>query len=534
MDVSFLIDTGNLLIPYPYKHADGKCEGFDSQMRVRKFSGRKRLSTKGLEQDIRNGVLQHCCSVQHLMSTSDDNNRLSAADAARKLRFGAFEIDLRERELRNRGIRLRLQRKPFQILELLLQKRGRLVTRDELAKYLWPDLHVSFDHSLNTAVNTLRQTLGDSTRHSRFIETRPGLGYRFIAPVEEIWDARPAQRTSTPESDRGPQPYTPSFDAYQDYARGRFFLNRMNEADLRKSVACFESAIVQDQRYALAYAGLADVYTNFAVLGMLPPAEANYRAKELAATALQIDSQSPEAHASLARVKKLLDWDYSAAETEYLRALELNPGFAGGHHGYAALLAAMGKREHALKEVQRALELDPLSLVISVELAWNHYLARNFEAAVQQSWKTLVLEPAFAPAQNTLGLAYEQLGMYDEAITELQNARICSGEHPASIAALGHAYAAAGKRHEAAEAVQELERLSQSRYVSSYWRSIVYTGLGAIDAALHWIEKACEERDVWLVWLKVEPRFDAIRSQARFERVLGNFWLTRSAHANGL
>lgn len=470
------------------------------------------------------------------MSTFDNNPQPPAGSSARKLRFGTFEVDLRERELRNRGIRLRLQHKPFQVLELLLRKRGSLVTRAELAEHLWPNLHVSFDHGLNTAVNTLRQTLGDSTHHSRFIETRSGLGYRFIAPVEEILEPQPVHRPSESGNGGGRRPHRSgaSFDAYQDCVRGRFFLNRMNEADLRKSVACFESAITQDRQCALAYAGLADAYTLFALLGVLSPPEARYKANELAATALQLDPELPEAHASLAGVKKLLEWDYPAAEAAYLRALELNPGYADGHHGYGSLLSAMGRREHALNEIRRALELDPLSLVISVGVAWNQFLARDFEGAVQQSWKTLVLEPTFAPAQSTLGLAYEQLGMYEEAITELVNACTCSGRHPATIAALAHAYATAGKREDAVEALQELEELSQRRYVSPIWRSLIHIGLGAAEPALHWIEKACEERDTWLVWLKVEPRFDSIRSHPRFERVLRNFEPKQRAYANGL
>jgi DNA-binding winged helix-turn-helix (wHTH) protein/Flp pilus assembly protein TadD len=469
------------------------------------------------------------------MSTSNDNPFRAAGSSARKLRFGTFEVDLQERELRNRGIRLRLQHKPFQILELLLERRGALVTRTELARHLWPNLHVSFDHGLNTAVNTLRETLGDSTRSPRFIETRSGLGYRFVAPVEEIWDSEPA-RVSAAQNDgsRAARHHRPSFEAYQDYSRGKFFSGRMKEADLRKSVACFESAIGQDPKYALAYSGLADVYSLFAQLGMLPSADAGRRAEELATAALQMDEGLPEAHAALGDAKKLFDWDYAAAEKDYLRALELDPNYADGHHRYASLLAATGRVEQAVSEVRRAMELDPLSLSISVELAWIHYIARDFDSAMRQSWKTLVLEPTFAPAQNTLGLAYEQLEMYEEAITELQNACVCSDHHPAAIAALGHAHASAGRQEEAAAAVRELELMSQSRHVSSYWRSIACLGLDRIDDALDWIEKACEEHDVWLVWLKAEPRFDAIRSDARFDRALRELGLRSRVRANGL
>jgi DNA-binding winged helix-turn-helix (wHTH) protein/Tfp pilus assembly protein PilF len=467
------------------------------------------------------------------MSNFDNNPFRTAGPVARKLRFGTFEIDLQERELRNRGIRLKLQHKPFQILELLLERRGTLVTRAELAKRLWPDLHVSFDHGLNTAINTLRDTLGDSIRNPRYIETRSGLGYRFIAPIEEIWENPPAQfvAPANGESHRAKR-YTPTFDAYQDYLRGRFFFSRRNEADLRKSVACFESAITQDPKYALAYTGLADVYNLFALLGALAPADAYRRVKELIARALQIDDRLPEAHASLADARRLFDWDYLAAEMGYLRALDLDTNYAEGHCRYAALLSQVGRFEQATKEVRRAMELDPLSLSISVDLAWSHYVAREFEAAMQQSWKTLVLEPTFAPAQNTLGLAYQHLGMHEEAITEFENARVCSGQHPAAIAALAHASAVAGKAPEAKETVRELENLSRTRHVSSYWKGIAYLGLGRVDAALHSIEKACEEHDPWLLWMKVEPRFDAVCSEPRFERVLAKLGFGSGAFAN--
>lgn len=470
------------------------------------------------------------------MSTSNDNSFRPAGSTARKLRFGTFEVDLQERELRNRGIRLRLQHKPFQILELLLERRGALVTRTELARHLWPNLHVSFDHGLNTAVNTLRETLGDCTRSPRFIETRSGLGYRFVAPVEEIWDSLPGRNPGSGQNDaaREAKHYTPSFEAYQDYLRGKFFYSRMNEADLRKSVACFGSAIEQDSQYALAHSGLADVYSLFARMGMLPAGDACRRARDFATTAIQMDDRLPEAHASLADVKKLFDWDYAGAEAGYIRALELDQNYADGHRRYAALLAATGRSAQALKEIRRAMELDPLSLSTNVELAWNYYVSRDFDAAMRQSWKTLVLEPTFSPAQNTLGLAYEQLNMYEEAITELQNACVCSDRHPAAIAALGHANAAAGRHNEAAEAVGELDQLSQSRYVSPYWRSIACLGLGQIDAALAWVETACEEHDVWLVWLKVEPRFDPLRSQSRFTRALAELGLQSRVQANGL
>ena len=183
------------------------------------------------------------------------NNSLRRVPGARKLRFGTYEVDLRNRELRNRGMRIRLQEKPFRILELLLERSGEVVTREELVQHLWPGLHVNFERSLNTAVNSLRGALGDSSRSGRFIETRPGIGYRLVAHVEVVSATNfslPAVSNTVVSAESG---------AYEDCLRGRYFYDKMSEDDLRKSVAHFESALAQDLYYAPAYAGLADAYS---------------------------------------------------------------------------------------------------------------------------------------------------------------------------------------------------------------------------------------------------------------------------------
>ena len=225
--------------------------------------------------------------------------------------------------------------------------------------------------------------------------------------------------------------YTANLEAYEDYLKGRYFYNKMSEDDLRKSIAHFEAALRQDSDYSLAYTGLADTYILFAFLGILPPRDAYRRVKQLVTIALELDEELAEAHASLASIRRLFERDWPGAEAAFLKALELNPNYADGHHWYAAHLSAMGRLDEALREIRTAQELDPLSLVINMEVAWNLYMARDFKGAVEQSWKTLVLEPKFAAAQHTLGLAYEQLGATDEATTEFQNARIArAGTRP--------------------------------------------------------------------------------------------------------
>ena len=463
------------------------------------------------------------------MHVPEHNPRNVVASRAQRLRFGTFEVDLRNRELRNRGIRIRLQAKPFRILELLLERSGELVTRDELIQQLWPGLHVNFEQSLNTAVNSLREALGDSSRSCRFIETRSGLGYRFVAHVEQITAI-----------DLGLPGFTThiasrTFGVYEDYLKGRHFYEKMSEDDLRRSVAHFESAIRQDSTYAPAYAGLADSYTLFAFFGMLAPAEAGRKAKELAARAVQIDGALPEIRAASASVMTSFGWDWTSAELECQRSLELNPNYAEGHHRFAALLCRLGRMQEAIQRICRAQELNPVSMAISMQAGWIFCMARQFEAAVDQCWNALSVEPKFAPAQYTLGLAYGQLGMVDEALTEFENARTCSGNNPVAAAALSHAYASAGRPSESRAILHELGKMSEQRYVSCYWKAMIWIGLREYDRALNEIENACRDGDVWLTWLSVEPRFDPIRSHERFTRVLKQIGLSHArskGHAN--
>jgi DNA-binding NtrC family response regulator/TolB-like protein/Tfp pilus assembly protein PilF len=314
--------------------------------------------------------------------------------------------------------------------------------------------------------------------------------------------------------------YTQNVDAYRDYLKGRYYCNKMTADALQKSVVCFQGAIEKDRGYALAYAGLADAYKLFAFFGIRRAKNVMPVAKEAALKALDLDDTLAEGHVALASIRKVYDWDWLAAEQGYKRALDLSPNYAAAHHGYADYLAATGRTLEALCEIAKAQELDTLSLVYSMEIAWNWFMAREYERALDQSCKTLEMEPFFTPAQHTLGLASEQLGKYDEAIAAFQKALTGSGGNPVPLAALAHAYAMAGRGCEATKKLDELQQLSETAYVPPYWMALVYASLGEKDTAFEQLERAYEDRDVWLVWLKREPRFDVLRPDPRFEDLL--------------
>jgi DNA-binding winged helix-turn-helix (wHTH) protein len=420
------------------------------------------------------------------------------------IRFAPFEVNFEQRELRKGGTRVPLQHKPFRILELLLRQPGALVSRQELAKELWPGLHVDFEHSLNSAVNTLRQALEDSPRECRFIETRSGLGYRFIASVEETGKARRVL------------PSSGNTEVHNDYLTGRFFLNKLTGDSVQRAIGCFQSALNEDSRSALANSGLADCYCQLALSGTARAADVGHAAREFAAAAVRIQPGLAEAHVSMGRVRMIFDWDWSKAADDWKLAGDLDPALAEVHRARASLLSARQCHEEALLEICRAQELDPLSLPLGFEHAWLLYLAGNFQEAAAQSWRVLTLEPSFAPAQTILGLAYHQLGAFDEAITELENACVCSDRDPAAVASLGHVYAAAGFPDKAAGALDELIAQSQRRNVSSYGRALVYAGLSQRRLALEALQAACAQHEPPVLWVNVDPRLAALHSEPDF------------------
>ena len=311
---------------------------------------------------------------------------------------------------------------------------------------------------------------------------------------------------------------TRNVEAYQAYLRGRYGWNKRTEAGFKQATKCFEEAIEHDPTYALAYAGLADCYAllGIAEYGGLPPCEVMPRAKAAAMKALEIDEQLAEAHTSLAHVMAFYDWDWANAEREFKRAIQLNPRYAFAYHWYALFLAAMERMDEAEQAEHRALQLEPLSLVINKNVGTIYYYARQYDRAFMQYKKTLELEPDFARTHFFLGLAYQVTANFEQAVAAFQKALPLSGGSNVVLGALGLALASATRRGEAEDVLKELARKAQQQYVPSFSVAIIYLGLGQVDTAFEWLEKAYQERSSWLVSLKVEPMFDTLRADPRF------------------
>ena len=627
---------------------------------------------------------------------------MQRANPPNRFRFGAFEADPRIGELTKHGKRLPLQEQPFQLLAMLLERPGELVSREELRAKIWPQTIVDFDHGLNKAISKIRDALGDSAEHPRFIETVARRGYRFLADVTIVQDGIPktaddgpgtrahsgalgrpgggksakspartfawkllgfglalviavalswmvyGSRHSSPairslavlplanlSNDKSQEyfadgmteelitdlgqisalrvisrtsvmPYkvlqkplaeiarelnvqavvegsvfhsgdrvrisvqlirvpadehlwAQSYEgdlgdalalqnrvaqaiadqirvtvsqqeraelkkskpvnavAYDSYLKGRYFWNKRSADGLKQAIEFFKRSIAADPSYAEAYSGLADSYALSGdwKYGLLAPAEAFPQARAAATEALALDAGLAEAHTSLAFVLDLYYWDWDAAEKQYQLAISLNPGYANAHHWYAWHLFVIGRNAEALFEMRRAESLDPLSLVNRADLADALCVAHLFDEAVQQSEKTLALDPNFGLGHFYMGQALVQQHQYEGAIMEFQTAIELSGHLTTFDANLANAYALSGHRPEAIAIARDLEANSNLNSSADANVALIYVGLGDVDQAMLWLNKAYDARFNPSILLR--PVFDPLRSDARFK-----------------
>jgi TolB-like protein/DNA-binding winged helix-turn-helix (wHTH) protein/Tfp pilus assembly protein PilF len=313
-----------------------------------------------------------------------------------------------------------------------------------------------------------------------------------------------------------------STQSYENYLKGRYYWNKRSQEGLTKAIDYFQLAIEQDPNYALAYAGLADCYSiiGSVIVGTVPALEVAPKARAAALKSLELDNTLAEAQTSLATVRFNYDWDWNAAASGFRRAVELNPNYATAYQRNSLYLMSMGRTSESIAEMNRAHDLDPLSISMNFSLGWRLYLAREYDQAIEQLRNTIDMDPDFVLPHLVLGQAYEQKKMYDQAITELRRAVDISQSSAPAIAALARAYAVSGRTTEARKLLDQLMEQSKRRYVSPFYVAIVYAGLGENDQALDWIEKAYKDRSNAIVFAKVDPQLDTLRSTPRFQSLL--------------
>ncbi len=302
-------------------------------------------------------------------------------------------------------------------------------------------------------------------------------------------------------------------EAYEHYLRGRYYFDRWPD-QLDKAVESFQRAIEKDPNYAPAFAGLALCYSSMGYVDS--PREVFPKAKAAAMRALEIDESLPEAHAALGLAKLNYDWDWPGAERELKRAIELNPNNADARHHYASYLGAMSRFDEAIAEAKRAVSLDPLSLRMNLRLGWAYMIARRYDEAIDQYKKTLELDPNYIQARLYLAWSYTLKGMYPAAFAEYN----AMGEYGSTNNFVGFLYAVSGRRGDARKLVEKMRRLSAQQHMDPYNRAIPYAGLGDRDNAIMLLNQAYDERSAEMPQLKVEPFFDSLRSDPRFQELV--------------
>ena len=329
-----------------------------------------------------------------------------------------------------------------------------------------------------------------------------------------------ALRLSPQEKRELTRRYTENVDAYRLFVTGWYYLGKLTPLAISKGIELFQQAIDLDPSYALAYAGLADAYRRLPITSDVPPKDAFPKAKAAATQALKLDDSLAEAHMALGFTRFWFDWDWAGAESEFTRAIELNPAHAETRMSYAVMLTGLRRFEDAIEQGRASIALDPLSLIVNANFGWVlHYTGQNRLARAQLR-KTLDIEPRFWVAQLHMARIDIAEGAYAAAIFALEEARQASGGNSETIALLGYAYALCGRRPEAQQVLEDLLAQSKARYVPPHNIAVIYNGLGDDEQAMLWLEKAYEDRDVRLAFLNANPKWDAYREERRFQRLV--------------
>jgi len=312
---------------------------------------------------------------------------------------------------------------------------------------------------------------------------------------------------------------TDNIEAYNLYLRGRYFWNKYSKDWVLKAIEAFQQAIAIDSNYALAHCGMADAYFRLSNVHF-PPREVLPKAKESALRAIEIDDNLAEAHSSLGLIKVYYDHDWVGAESEFRKAIKLNPDLVSAHQRYGSLLTFMGRFEEALRHYEMALELDPFSLQVNMNLATTYYLRGEHDRAINYLTRTSELEPNYMPVHFVMACTRIQQNRLAEAIEEFQFIYKLDEEAYLALGFMGYAHALAGERDEAETLLNILTDISKRKYVSPYSMLVIHLALGPEERVSELLEQLYEERNDWLVWLRVSPELRGLRNEPRFKNLL--------------
>ncbi len=426
--------------------------------------------------------------------------------------FESFEVDLEGGQLRKSGVRIRLREQPFQVLASLLEHPGEVVTRVELCHRLWPDgTLVDFDNSLNIAVARVRTALGDSAAHPRYIETLPKRGYRFVGKLSSD-----KMINGTP----GGKP-TQSPTAYNEYVQARYLIGKTTPAGLAKAKQHLEKAIESDSEFALAYDALAEVCWYLGYMGVVRPRDAFAAGIVHALHAIEIDNTRGETHALLAQFHRTVEYNWHEVEREMTLALQLDPTSPLVRMRYAvSWLMPQGRMEEAVAQVEGALQLDPLSLLLRTWRALLLLIGNQHERALEAAQRVLELDAGAYWAYLTIGSVYRDRGLFRHAIAAHRRALELCGDAPHMMGWLGLTLGLSGKLSEARTLLGRLRCKAAQAYVPPTSFAWIHLGLGDRSAAFEWLNRAVEECDQMLMPIKSYTFLDPIRPDPRFPGLL--------------
>lgn len=321
---------------------------------------------------------------------------------------------------------------------------------------------------------------------------------------------------SSQEEERIKKEDTTSTKAYQAYVIGRNFWNKFTRADFAKAVEYFDRAIAEDPRYAKAYAAKSDCFIWKGIYNLMPPKDAFNEAQRWVEEAKMIDAELASVHTSLAFIAMCNKWDWAAAEEGFQKAIRLNPNHTKSRLGYALLLAGRGRFKEAVNEIDNALKIYAVSLILNVAKGIILYEAGDFDTSVEQFMLALEYDPSFDAAYYGLALSYERLGKYDEALEAAQTAYDKSHRNPLNKCVLGYVYAKAGKETEALCVLKELDEVRDRHYVSPFHLAAIHAAMGSKELVFELLQQARQLRDPWMVLIGVDPRFEKFRDNPQF------------------